>query len=700
MYQYVQTFKTMYRIILIIYSILATAIPASAQDTLVNINDVVVFGHGNKKPSARVEETLGNKDIRRGLGNSFTSSLEKIKGISSIQNGATISKPVIQGMHSNRILIINNGVRQQGQQWGDDHAPEIDINNARSISVVKGAEAVRYGSDAMGGVIILNPYSLPYHRDGIHGNISGTYGSNGKRYAFTGLVDGTIGKAQDIAWRFQGTYINGGDRSTAKYLLNNTGIRELDFSGAIGINKERYGVEAYYSLYSTKLGVMYSAHMSSIDLLKERLAFGQPVEIYPYTRHIDYPYQEVNHHTAKVNAYYITPQAGKFSLQYSFQKDLRDEFHLRRNYRSNIPSLSLRLNSSQLDLAWHHVYGNWHTDIGAFYGHIKNSNVPGTGVVPIIPNYTQNNVGVYAIQQFDYKNLSLEGGIRLDHQGTNARGINAYSKAYGDKRNFTNFTYSIGGQYKLTPELSIRTNVGLAWRAPNVHELYSNGLDHASGIYAVGDSTMQSERSTKWITGVRWKNRWLEASADVFFQWVDNFIYDEPTHEVMTVISGAYPVFRYKQTDATFKGVDAEITVSPLKGWQYNVMGSMVWVKERHTGRYLPNIPSFRLNNSVRYEAPDFGRLRNNFVEVGHRFVAKQNRFDPEADLISYTPPAYQLWSMAVGTDIRLGGYQSLSVLLSAENLFNKQYKEYTNRYRYYAHDLGRDVKLTLTWNF
>lgn len=686
--------------ILLAICALAMAFPASAQDTLVKINDVVVFGHGNKKPIARSEETLGNKDIRKGLGNSFTSSLEKIKGISSIQNGATIAKPVIQGMHSNRILIINNGVRQQGQQWGDDHAPEIDVNNARSITVVKGAEAVRYGSDAMGGVIILNPYSLPYHRDGIHGNITGTYGSNGHRYAFTGLADGSIGKQQNLAWRLQGTYINGGDRKTAKYLLNNTGMRELDFSGAFGFNNKQYGIEGFYSLYTTRLGVMSSAHLSSIDLLKERLQFGQPIEIDPYTRHIDYPFQKVTHHTVKVNAYYITPRMGKFSLQYAFQSDLRDEFHQRRSNRSHIPSLSLRLQSSQTDAAWHHVYGNWHSDVGAFMGYTNNSNQPGTGIVPIIPNYTQTGLGVYGIQQFDYKKLNLEAGIRFDYQSSNAHGINSYSREYGDKRHFTNITYNVGGRYKANNRFHVRTNVGVAWRAPHVHELYSNGLDHASGIYAVGDSTMQSERSTKWITGVQWKNSWLEASADVFFQWVNQFIYDEPTHDVMTVISGAYPVFRYRQSDATFKGIDAEVTIRPLKQWQYHAMSSMVWAKERHTGRYLPNIPSFRLNQSVKYELPEWKNFRHSSVEIGHRFVAKQHRFDPETDLISVTPDAYHLLSMSINTEWKLKGYQSLHLSLSAENLLNTQYKEYTNRYRYYAHDLGRDVKLTITWNF
>ena len=685
---------------IIISMFLTLPLSVGAQDTLVNINDVIVYGHGSKKPLSRVEELIGGSDLRRSLGDNFTSSMERIKGMSSIKSGANISKPVIQGMHSNRILIVNNGVRQQGQQWGDDHAPEIDVNNARSISIIKGAEAVRYGSDAMGGVIILNPYSLPYQSDSIHGNLSASYGSNGQRYAFTGLVDGAFGQTKDFAWRLQGTYINGGDRSTAHYLLNNTGMREFDLSGAIGISKPNYGAELFYSMYSSKSAVMYTAHLANTDLLKERLKYGTPVEFFPFTRHIDYPYQDVMHHTLKTNLFYTFPHAGKISLQYALQKDLRDEFHLRRNNRSNIPSLSLRLNASQLDLGWHRVYGKWHTDIGTFYSYINNANVPGTGVVPIIPNYTQTNIGVFGIQQYDYQGLHIEAGLRYDYQRTNARGINSFSVAYGGKHKFNNVTYSLGMQYKLTPELYIRSNVGLAWRAPNVHELYSNGLDHASGVYAMGDSTMRSEKSTKWITGVQWKNRWINASADVFLQWVDNFIYDEPTHKFMNVVSGAYPVFNYKQSDAIFKGIDAEMTLHPFAFLEYTVTGSMVWVKERHSGRFLPNIPPFRLINNIRYSPSLRGRFSNSFIEVGHRFVAKQNRFDPEADLIPYTPPAYTLWSLSLGADIRLHRSQTLSLLLSSENLFNKEYKEYTNRYRYYAHDLGRDIKLTATWRF
>lgn len=675
-------------------------LPAFSQDTIVAIKDVTVYGLSRQHIQSRVTEEIQASDLKNAFGSTLAATLEKIKGISSIQNGATIAKPVIQGMHSNRILIINNGVRQQGQQWGDDHAPELDMNTAERVSVIKGSESVKYGSDAMGGVILLQPRPLPYGKKGLHGSLVTSFNSNGLRYGFTGFAEGRLLSRDDWAWRLQATYANAGDRSTPDYLLNNTGMREKALSAAVGWKKRTHGAELYYSFYHTLLGVMYSAHLGNIDLLKERLKYGRPVETYPFSRHIDYPYQDVTHHLLKLNAYYFLNNGSKLSLQYAFQHDLRDEFHQRRNNRSSTPSLSLRLQTSQLDFTWQNSYGNWSTEAGFFLGNMNNQNVPGTGVVPIIPNYTQDNFGIYLIQNYASQNrLFFNAGLRYDYQMTNSRGMDIYSTAYGSKRHFNNFVYNAGVLYKPVEQLSLKSNVGIAWRAPNVHELYSNGLDHASSIYIIGDSTMQSERSLKWIAGAEWSQEKFSFSVEGYLQWFNHFIYDEPTRQFMTVISGAYPVFVYRQLNAFFRGVDAELTVKPIRQMEYRAMAGMVWANETYTHRYLPGIPSFRFNHSLKYTWDRLHRFQGVFVEINHKYVGKQKRFDPETDLIDYTPDAYSLCGLSAGCKMPLGN-QSLSLSVQADNIFDTVYKEYTNRYRYYAHDLGRNIKMTAIFSF
>ena len=645
---------------------------------------------------------LSVEEVRKGLGSSFASTLEQVKGMSMIQTGATIAKPVLHGMYGDRLLIVNNGVRQQGQQWGADHAPELDANTAGGITVIKGAEAVRYGSEALGGVIELDSRSLPYGDTSLGGDLAMLYGSNGRRTAVTGHLNSGFDLWEGpAAWRVQGTYVNGGDRSTALYLLNNTGMREASASLAFGWEKPKYGMDLYYSFFSTKIGVLYSAQMGNAELLRERIAIGRPVDPSPFSRKIDYPNQKVHHHIFRAKGFYVFDNRSRLNIQAAYQSDFRNEYHQRRNYNSHIPSLSLNLHSFQGDMHWKHFYGDWSTEVGSFFGLANNFNTPGTGVVPIIPNYTRTNTGLYAIQKYSRERLwGAEIGLRADHQMLNARGIDYDRQPYGGKSRYTNLSYNIGAHYRPSDAVELKTNLGQAWRAPHVHELYSKGLEHASGIYSSGDATLGAEQSTKWVTSLSWHNRRLSFGMDAYFQWIRGYIYDEPSGEFFTLISGAYPVFQYKSTDAIFRGIDAEAGWRISKSLEYEIVGSMILANEWKTGNYLPYIPSGRVGHHLTYRLASLGKVRDLYVKVSHRYVAKQYRFDPATDLIPYSPDAYHLAGLETGVSLPLGKGQKIKWLLSVDNLLNTPYREYTNRFRYYAHDLGRDVRLMMTWEF
>lgn len=674
------------------------------QDTAMykDLQEVVVTGQKATVTKNAVSQVIDGKALKLELGNSFAAAVGQVKGLSMVKSGTTIAKPVIQGMHSNRILIVNNGVRQQGQQWGDDHAPELDFNSGGRVSVVKGAESVRYGSEAMGGVILLESKALPYGEESLHGNFTTLAGSNGWRYAATASLEGALPFCRDLAWRVQGTYVNSGDQSTAKYILNNTGMREADFSATLGYKRKRVEAELFYSRFYTNIGVLYTAHFGDVDLQKERIAIGQPVETFPFTRHIDYPHQRVRHQLARARLNYAFTPMSKLTMQYAYQLDNRDEFHLRRNFRSSVPSVSLTLRALQADAEWKHWCSrHLNFDLGISYSHLDNSNLPGTGIVPVIPNYTITSAGMFLTAKYARPAWGVEGGVRFDYEKSVASGIDLYSNRYGGRRHFTNFTYNLGGHYAPPgSHLSLVSNVGMAFRAPHVHELYSNGLDHASGIYLVGDSTLQSERSLKWITSLNVDFSPVTFSVDAYLQWVGNFIYSEPSQRYFTVISGTYPMFFYKQVKAFFRGIDAEAQCNMTRNIGYHVTGSMIWVNERHTNRYLPYIPSFRLTQSLNVGLERILGLRHPHLKVSHKFVAKQKRFDPATDLIPYTPPAYHLFGIEIGATLGLHKLGKLDGGVIVENLLNKQYKEYTDRFRYYSHALGRDVRLVVAWTF
>ncbi|WP_375714009.1 TonB-dependent receptor [Hoylesella enoeca] len=663
------------------------------------LKEIVVTGERRQASVNSVSEKISSNVIDRSMGKSLASLLEHVSGVSSIQTGTTVAKPVINGMYGNRILIVNNGARQTGQQWGADHAPEIDQNSSSSIEVIKGAESVRYGSEALGGIIVMEQKRLPYGQEQTTGHVRALYGSNGLRYSAVAQAEGTLPLCRDIAWRLQGTYSNSGDQKTAHYLLNNTGYREHDLSATLGYSHQRLRLEGFYSMYNLKLGVMLSAQMGSEDLLKERIALGRPIEIDPYTRHITYPFQHVVHHTAIGKVYFDGGQYGNFFWQTAFQADDRKENRMRRMNHSDIPAVSMDLTSFQNQLKWTLGRDRWNTEAGASYLHIRNKNQAGTGVVPLIPNYTEYDLGIYGIQKYRHGTWDAEAGVRFDNQQTRAAGYDYTGKRYGGHHNFSNFSYNLGANYRPSEHWKFTTNLGLAWRAPHVYELYSNGNELGSGMFVVGDSTMHSEQSTKWITSVVYRSTFADVRLDGYLQWINGYIYDEPSHQYITIISGAYPLFRYKQTDAFFRGVDLDMRIRPVAQIEYHLLSGLIWANEQKTHNYLPFIPSARIDHDVTWSGLRLGGI-NAWVQLKHRFVFKQRRFNPDSDLIDFTPASYGLWGFELGADWKVSATNKLRVLVAADNLLNKEYKEYTNRSRYYAHDMGRDIRCSIGWFF
>ena len=665
-----------------------------------------LIGHVAKPVTATV--AIDKPKLQQKSGEELAKVLTTVTGVSMIQTGATIAKPVIHGLHSNRILILNNEVRQEGQQWGADHAPEIDPAVADRIAVVKGADAVRYGSDALGGVVVITPNKLPYG-DGLHGQISPSFASNGRKTATTLKLESGVPHLHHWAWRLQGTLKRSGDIHTADYMLNNTAAAEANFSAAIGMQQETGAAELFYSRYENESSVFYGSHIGNLDDLLARFEIGRPLTTYPFSYSIQAPKQKVVHHLLKAKAYYFLPFGGKLTAQYAFQKDIRQEFSVRRLDRTRIPALNMWLTTHLAEVFWENMDApHWKTLLGGSFSLQDNYNQPGTGVVPVIPNFASVGYGAFAIEKYHKDNWNAEAGLRYDYKYLSADGYDMYSQRYGGEHNFHNITYSLGGAWQATPHSSLSSNIGVAWRAPQVNELYSSGLHHGAGTYNLGEASLSPETGVKWITSLSYNHpdRGVRLTADAYVQLIKNYIYDYPTGEVRTLFSGVYPIFQYTQADAFFRGVDIDASVRLTK-WGaltqslfYGLRGSVVFANELKTHRYFPFIPAPRLSQSLEWKSQPKGLFQSLEASIGHTFVAKQTCFEPSQELVATTPDAYHLFEAAIGGTIAIGEQQTLSVRLSAENLFNQLYKEYTNRFRYYAHDLGRNVYLRLNYNF
>ncbi|WP_172919800.1 TonB-dependent receptor [Capnocytophaga canis] len=667
-------------------------------ESLNELSEVIISSSYQGVHRNTVTGVLTKNDLEKQSGESLAKMLSSVQGVSMIQSGATIAKPVIHGLHSNRVLILNNGIRQEGQQWGADHAPEIDPSMANRITVIKGADAVRYGSDALGGVILLSSSKLPYG-DNLHGEVSPSFSSNGRRTTTSAKLEGTVPKVPLWAWRVQGTLKRAGDIKTADYYLNNTGVREENFSLETGWEKELWGIEAFYSQYNNESGVFYGSHIGNLEDLQTRFQVGRPLTTYPFSYEVNAPKQKVRHHLAKAKAYVFLPFGGKLTAQYAFQDNIRHEYSVRRLERSRIPALDMHLATHSLDISWENMYGKWKSQLGLTALSQENYNKPGTGITPVIPNFASVGYGAFAIQKYVEKRWEAETGVRYDYKTLNADGYGLFGQRYGGNRTFNNLTYLIGGSYKPTDFWSVTSNIGVAWRSPHVSELYSNGLHHGAGTFDIGDGSLTSERGGKWITSVKYQKEKFSAEVDLFVQLIQNYIYDAPTGKTRTLFSGVFPIFQYQQSDAFFRGADLEIGYQFLPSWKYRLKTSVVYANEIKTSRYFPFIPSERFSQEVSFELPDTGIWKNVYFSAKHQFVNKQTRFDPSQELVSSTPDAYNLFDIGFGVKLPLGN-QSLDVHMSAENILNQLYKEYTNRFRYYAHDLGRNIQLRIVYSF
>ena len=665
-----------------------------------HLSEVLVKASRPVVSSNVVAKKISSVTLERNLGRSLAQMLTEVSGVTMLQTGTTTAKPVIHGMYGTRVLIMNNGVRQSGQQWGEDHAPEVSVDANDQIHVVKGAEAVRYGAEAIAGVIIMEQRSLPYAEKDIQGVVAGVYASNGHRLSSSVRLEGALPWNSDIAYRLQTSYANSGDRSSAHYLLMNTGVRELNNSLTLGWKKDRLNIEGLFSRYQNTTGLLPSGHLRSREGMVELLERGKPDLFRPFSREISSPYHSVVHYLARLKGTWNDEHLGNFSLQGAYQNDSRDEYAIRRNNAySLVPTLSLSLSSMQLNGSWRKRYSRWDSELGMHGEYLNNYSNAGTGFTPPIPNYTQTSWGGYALQRYSADKFGLEAGLRLEQTNLSVAGYNIAGEYFSGDHTYTNLTYTLGGHIRLWKGSKLTSNIGLAYRAPHVQELYSLGSQHGSATFVYGDSTLRSEQGYKWVTSLAHYSERFTLSCDGYLQWMDGYIYEEPSAEFAQTLAGEYPIFRYRQRDAFFRGVDIDTRYYVLPERLYlNLKGSMVWAEERRTGRYFPYIPAFRMSEEVGLRLSLPKRWQSE-IALSHLFVDRQYRFDRSTDLTD-SPNPYHLFGLEANFSKALRGRQSLRLSLSVDNLFNTEYKEYTNRARYYSHDAGRDIRLALHWHF
>lgn len=677
---------------------------------------------GNKTSSAltNISFRLSAEELEHFSGKSLGEALKRVPGVNALQTGPAIFKPVIDGLHSQRILVLNNGIRQEGQQWGIEHAPEIDPFIASEIKVVKGSEAVRYGSDAMGGVIIVD--TPPLHQaQKFGGELNAGIFSNNRMGVFSGLLEGGFKKFENISWRIQSSVKKGGDYSTPDYVLSNTGVRELNFSGALGVVHDHYGIELYISSFNTEIGILRAAHTGSLADLDDAIRNDRPWYIEDFTYSIQAPRQKINHQLIKVSAFKKFKHIGTLHLLYGAQYNQRKEFDIRRGGRSDTPALSLDLFTNTLDVFLDHKLGGLEGSVGVNGTFKDNSNVPGTGMDPLIPNYRQASGGLFLHEKLRKKSWLLEAGVRFDYQFLN---VIAYTNNNQDlmkpKFNFGYVSGSVGASYYLNEYSRLSSHLGVASRPPHVSELYSDGLHRGTAAIERGimmrngfetdQSLIHKETSTKFTEGFQLmrKNFSIELSAHI--NHISNYVYLKPVGTELRR-QGLFPLFEYRQTNALLTGIDGLVHADLAKHFEYTGTFAYLYAKDVTRNDVLIFIPPAQMEHALTYRTTTV-REQDFFVTVSIPVVFKQNRapvtiypsnITPEMRDNTFdfapAPDAYALLNASMGVKLPLKE-RELSISLEGQNLLNTSYRSYMNRLRYFADEPGRNFVLRIKYNF
>lgn len=643
---------------------------------------------------------LSTQRLSEGSGKTLGALLEDINGVTTYKNGATIAKPVIHGLHSNRIMILNNGIRQEDQQWGDEHAPNIDPFLAGNVTVIKGAAGVRYGTDAIGGVILVEPPALR-SKPGWDGELNLAGFSNNRMGVGSLSIEHCFKSLPALSFRIQGSLKKGGNYRIPGYWAANTGVEEENYSTTAAYRKAHYGAEVFYSRFNTDLGLYRGSHTGNAADLMNAINSPSPLIESGFTYDIARPRQHVTHDLLKTKLY-ADSKVGFWNIVYGYQHNFRQEYDVMRVENGNA-QLNLTLNTQTINVNLDHkpikgISGQIGVDAGTQDNFFRD------GDRLFIPTYQSRNAAAYLIERYKTGKVNLEAGLRYDY-----RWYNVYNPEGNDqhivnyKFDYSNISGTLGLTQKLKANWDWSATFANAWRAPQASELFSAGLHQGAARIEIGNKSLLPERSYGLNLGTRyiWHNK-LTMQIDAYSQLINDYIFLEPGADLLT-IRGYFKTFNYKQTNAWLNGIDATLHYQWNDYLRATFKGSMLRARDITKNDWLILIPSDRISLEARYTRNLSEKWKECFAGMEAKYVFRQTRVPSNFDSIDYPrPPAdYFLLDASVGACTYFRK-QPIYLSLSVTNLLNAKYRDYMDVFRYFIDQPGTNVvlRIRIPFNF
>ncbi len=644
------------------------------------------------------EKQLAGRELEQTRGSNISEALAQINGVRLLQTGNNIAKPIVHGLHSSRIVMINNGVRQEGQQWGSEHAPEIDPFMAGSLVLIKGVDELKYGSDAIGAVILVQPKKLPVK--GYDASLQSIYFSNNRQYSLAAQFEQQPKNLKGFAYRLQGSLKKAGNTNTPLYSLNNTANNEKNFSLTAGWQKEHFSTEWYYSFFDTEIGIFTGSHIGNLSDLLNAIAADRPSPVFTgeNSYNINRPSQTVRHQLFKTKT---VKEINNhiFTLQLASQYNQRSEYDIVRNAQNKSPQVSLSLLSLNESLQWEQPKQRLFNAAAGIEFKQQDNSYSGRY---LIPNYKLYAYGAYFTEKFEKDKWQLQTGLRYDKKAIKTTRLLSNGATYNNYDfNFSTLAASFSADYKLNNNLKFNALFSLASRAPEVNELLTNAVHHGNGTFEQGNIYLKPEKSFNIIANAVYQNTagWLKAEINLYNNLINDFIYEQPKpDEPVLTISGAFPKVAYEATDARLTGVDFNTDFQLAKPFSLSFKYAGLRAKNRSINDWLIGMPADKLSTELSYQFKDGKSISKSYVSAGVAHVLKQTRTPDETFAkqdYKAAPPAYTLVYANASAQFLLLKWP-VTLNLSGKNLLNIRYRDYTNSFRYFTDEMGRNISLGL----
>jgi len=619
-------------------------------------------------------EALSEDRLRRAQSVSLAHALAQLPGINALSTGQQIGKPVIRGLAGPRVLVLEDGSRLEDYSWSDEDGPSVDARLAQRVEVIRGPASVLYGSDALGGVVNVIPEELPDANGGprtMHTGFEISGASNNAEFEGAARVEGASG---GWGWRLFGIGRFASSLHTPVGELDNTGFSAMSGEAVVGARGARGSTTLRYTRYGGEFKLLEAEG--------------------PATGETGRPERKLSDDRVQLAGDYLLGGV-RVETKAQWQRHSLVEVADTGVSAGGAPlegtAFDLLLNTLTLDVLAHHTAGaRVHGTLGV--SGLTQSNDT-RGRIPLVPDARVRSGAVFAFEQAVLGRLSLLAGARVDVRRLTADS-NAKLGLSSQTRDYTAFSGNVGIVYRMGAA-ALTANLGRAWRAPTLFELYSNGAHLGEARYEIGDRGLKPEAGMNVDAAVRWQRGRIRAELAGYRNAIGRFVYITPTDSFVTVSTSppdSLRVYRYQQANARLVGGEAAVEVEVARPLTLHARADAVRGTNRATGDPLPLLPPARVALGAELHRIAFSWADRTYAGAEVEVTTRQTRLNP----LDIPTGGHTLLNLSAGIVRPLFG-RVCHVDITVRNATNVSYRSFLSRYKEFALDPGRNVVLRIS---